>query len=140
MARNIPSAADAAKKWQSGFAGAGAAWQAGIEAVSVAPGQLAVAATPRYLAGVQQNVDKWAARTGSVSLPAWKAAAIAKGPSRLAQGASVGMAKYQARIAAVLEAEKSIIASLPPRGTVEQNVQRSSQFQLEMHRAFASGA
>lgn len=139
MARNIPTAAEAAAKWQTGFAGAGAAWQAGIESVTVAPGQLAVAAQPRYLAGVQQNVGKWAARTGGVSLASWKQSSITKGPSRLASGAQAGMAKYQARIAAVLEAEKSIIAGLPPRGTVEQNIQRSSMFQLAMHQAFQSG-
>jgi hypothetical protein len=139
VARNIPSAAEAAAKWQSGFAGAGAAWQAGIEAVNVAPGQLAVAAQPRYLAGVQNNVGKWAARTGNVTLAQWKAASVAKGPSRLAQGASVGMAKYQARIQAVLDAEKSIIAGLPPRGDAIQNIERSRQFQLAMHQAFQSG-
>lgn len=139
MARPIPSAADAAARWQSGFAGAGANWQAGIEAVSVAPGQLAVAAQPRYLAGVQNNVGKWASRTGGVSLAQWKAAAVAKGPSRLAQGAQVGAAKYQQRIAAVLDAEKSIIAGLPPRGDAIQNIERSRQFQLAMHQAFASG-
>lgn len=140
MAKNIPSAAEAAAKWQAGFAAAGTAWTDGINNVQVAPGQLAVAAQPRYLAGVQQNVNKWAARTGAVTLAQWKAAATAKGPSRLASGATAGMPKYQARIAAVLEAEKSIIASLPPRGTVEQNIQRSSQFQMALHQAFANGA
>ncbi len=46
------------------------------------------------------------------------------------------MAKYQARIGPVLDAIKSVTASLPPRGTVEQNIQRSSQFQMAMHQAF----
>jgi hypothetical protein len=139
MPRPIPSAADATAKWQSGFAGAGAAWQAGIEAQTVAPGQLAVAAQSRYLAGVQNNVGKWSSRTGAVSLAAWKAASIAKGPSRLAQGAQVGASKYQAAIGRVLEAEKSIIAGLPPRGDAIQNIQRSSAFQMAMHQAFAQG-
>lgn len=140
MARNIPSAAEAASKWQSGFSAAGAAWQAGIDSVQTAPGQLAVAALPRYLSGVQQNANKWASKTGAVTLAQWKAAATAKGPSRLASGATAGMPKYQAQIAKVLDAERSIIASLPPRGTVEQNIQRSSAFQLAMHQAFQSGA
>lgn len=139
MARNIPSAADAASKWQSGFSGAGQAWQDGVNNVQVAPGQLAVAAQSRYVAGVQQNVQKWASRTGAVTLAQWKAAAIAKGPSRLATGAQAGAAKYAQQIARVLEAEKSIISSLPPRGTVEQNIERSRQFQLAMHQAFAQG-
>jgi len=139
MAKALPSAADAAAKWQAGFAAAGTAWQNGINNVTVAPGQLAVAAQSRYLSGVQTNVAKWASKTGAVTLAQWKAAATAKGPSRLASGATAGMPKYQAAIGAVLQAEASIIAGLPPRGTVEQNIQRSSQFQLQLHQAFAQG-
>lgn len=139
MTRAIPSAADAAQRWSAGFGGAGQRWADGIESVTVAPGQLAAAALPRYLAGVQQNAQKWASRSAGVSLAQWKQQAIAKGQSRLASGAQAGMAKYQARIQAVLDAEKSIISSLPPRGTVEQNIQRSSQFQMAMHQHFAQG-
>lgn len=136
MARNIPSAAEAAQRWQQGFGAAGQRWADGIESVSVAPGQLAAAAQSRYLAGVQQNAQKWASRVSSISLAQWKSQAVAKGQGRLATGAQSGMAKYQARIQQVLDAEKSIIAGLPPRGTVEQNIQRSAAFQLQMHQQF----
>lgn len=139
MARAIPSAAQAAANWQAGFGAAGQKWADGINSVTVAPGTLAAAAMPRYLAGVQSNAQKWASRTASVSLNEWKTQAVAKGQSRLTSGAQAGMAKYQARIAAVLDAEKQIIAGLPPRGTVEQNIQRSSAFQLAMHQQFAGG-
>lgn len=139
MARAIPSAAEAASRWQQGFGAAGQRWADGIEAVTVSPGQMAAAALPRYIAGVQTNAQKWASRTASVSLAQWKQMAVSKGQSRLASGAQAGMAKYQQRIAAVLDAEKSIIAGLPPRGTVEQNIQRSSSFQLAMHQQFAQG-
>ena len=136
MARNIPSAAEAAQRWQQGFGAAGQRWADGIESVTVAPGQLAAAAQSRYPAGVQQNAQKWASRVSSVSLAQWKQQAVAKGQGRLATGAQTGMSKYQARIQQVLDAEKSIIGSLPPRGTVEQNIQRSAAFQLQMHQAF----
>jgi hypothetical protein len=139
VARNIPSAAEAAQRWQQGFGAAGAKWAAGVESVTVAPGQLAAAAMPRYLAGVQGNAQKWASRTAGVTLAQWKQQSIDKGQSRLATGAQTGMGKYQSRIQAVLDAEKSIVSGLPPRGTVEQNIQRSSQFQLAMHHAFAQG-
>lgn len=139
MAKNIPTAADAAQRWSQGFGAAGQKWAAGIESVTVAPGQLAAAAQSRYLAGVQQSAQKWASRVAAVSLAQWKQQAVAKGQSRLAGGAQAGMAKYQARIAAVLEAEKSIIAGLPPRGTVEQNIARSSAFQLALHQQFNQG-
>lgn len=137
MARAIPSAADAAQRWQQGFGAAGPRWAAGIEAVTTPPGQLAAAAQGRYISGVQQNVNKWASRVAGVSLAQWKQVSVEKGQGRLASGATSGMPKYQQRIAAVLDAEKSIISSLPPRGTVEQNIQRSSQFQLAMHQAFS---
>lgn len=139
MARSIPSAADAAAAWQQGFGAAGQKWASGIEAVTVAPGQMAAAAQSRYVSGVNANAGKWASRVASVSLAQWKQQAVAKGQSRLASGAQAGAAKYQQRIAAVLDAEKSIIAGLPPRGTVEQNIQRSSAFQLAMHQQFAQG-
>ena len=140
MAKTMKTAAEAAAAWQAGFAAAGTAWTNGINAVQVAPGQLAVAAQGRYLSGVQQNVQKWAANTGAVSLTAWKTAATTKGPARLASGAQAGLAKYQTKIQAVLQAEQTIIASLPPRGTVEQNIQRSSQFQMALHQAFSQGS
>lgn len=139
MARNIPSAADAAAAWQQGFGAAGQRWANGIESVTIAPGQLAAAAMPRYLAGVQANAQKWAANSASVTLAQWKQQSVSKGQARLASGAQTGMAKYQQKIGPVLDQIKSITASLPPRGTVEQNIQRSSQFQLQLHQAFNKG-
>lgn len=139
MAKQIPTAAAAAQKWSQNFGAAGQAWANGIESVQVAPGQLAAAAQARYLSGVQASAQKWATKVASVSLATWKQQAVSKGQARLATGASTGMAKYQTAIQTVLDAEKSIIAGLPPRGTVEQNIQRSSAFQLAMHNQFAQG-
>lgn len=139
MARNIPSAAEAASRWSQGFGAAGQRWADGINAVTVSPGTLAAAAKDRYVAGVNQQANKWASRVAAMTLADWKSQAVQKGQARLAGGAQAGMSKYQQRIAAVLEAEKSIIAGLPPRGTVEQNIQRSSQFQLQMHQQFQNG-
>ena len=139
MARAIPSASDAASRWQQGFGAAGPRWAAGIQAVDTPPGQAAAAQQARYVQGVTTNANKWATRVASVSLATWKQVSVDKGQGRLASGAQAGMPKYQARIAAVLDAERSIISGLPPRGTVEQNIQRSAQFQLAMHQAFAGG-
>ncbi len=139
MAKTPTSAADAATRWQQNFGAAGPRWAAGIQSVTVAPGQLAAAASDRYLAGVQQNVQKFAQRSAAVPLQTWKDISVSKGQSRLAGGAQAGLAKYQAAIEKVLTAQRSIIAGLPPRGTVEQNIQRSSMFQLQMHQAFRAG-
>lgn len=136
MARAIPSAADAAQRWQTGFAGSGPKWQAGIESVTVPPGQLAAAAGARWQANTSAARPKFEANVQRVSLAQWKQDSITKGAGRLATGAQVGMAKYQAQIGPVLDAIKSIVGGLPPRGTVEQNIQRSAAFQLQLHQAF----
>ena len=138
MAKNIPSAADVADRWKTGFGAAGPRWAAGIDAVTTAPGIAAAAAQDRYVQGVNQSAPKWASRVAAVPLQTWKDTSKSKGQGRLASGAQAGLAKYQAQIARVLDAEKSIVAGLPPRGTVEQNIQRSAAFQMAMHQAFQS--
>ena len=138
MARVMPSAAAVAEKWKNNFGAAGAAWAAGIDSVQVAPGVAAAAAADRYVSGVTSNVSKWSSRVAGVSLQSWKDTSKAKGQSRLATGAQAGLGKYQTQIQRVLDAEKTIIAGLPPRGTVAENIARSSAFQLAMHQAFQS--
>lgn len=136
MARTLPSAADAASAWSTGFGAAGAKWAKGIDSVQTAPGIAAAAAKDRYLQGVNASANKWANNTAAVTLQQWKTTAIAKGQGRLQSGAQAGLSKYQAAIGKVLEAERSVIASLPPRGDINANVERSRQFQLGMHAAF----
>jgi hypothetical protein len=136
MAKNIPNAAEVADRWKTGFGGAGQRWAAGIDAVTTAPGIAAAAAQDRYVQGVNASAPKWASRVAAVPLQTWKDTAKSKGQGRLASGAQAGLAKYQTAIARVLDAEKSIVAGLPPRGTVEQNIQRSAAFQMAMHQAF----
>jgi len=136
MAKAMPSASDAAARWSQNFGAAGPRWAAGIDAVTTAPGVAAAAAQDRYIQGVNSNASKWAAKTAAVPLQVWKDVAKTKGQGRLASGAQAGLSKYQTAIQKVLDAEKSIIGGLPPRGTVEQNIQRSSAFQLAMHNAF----
>jgi hypothetical protein len=139
MARRMKTAAESATKWQQNFGAAGPAWSAGIDAVDVSPGQLAVAQGPRYLAGVQNSYEKWAANTGRYPLQQWKDVSKSKGASRLTSGAAAGAAKYATQIQRVLTAQASIIAGLPARGDINANVERSRQFQLAMHDAFKNG-
>lgn len=135
MAKSLPTPSDVAGKWKTNFGAAGAAWSSGISRVDRAPGLDAAAAVDRYVSGVQQNAQKFATRVASVTLQQWQQAA-SNAQGRLAQGAAKGEQKYLAGITRVLQAEQSILASLPPRGDVEQNIARSSQFQRAMHQAF----
>lgn len=138
MARALPTAADAASRWQAGFSAAGPRWAAGIQAVTTAPGVAAAAAVDRYTAGVMASSQKYASRVAAVTLQQWKDVSVQKGQGRLQSGAQAGLAKYQSGIQKVLDAQRSIIPGLPPRGSVAQNIARSSAFQQAMHDAFSS--
>lgn len=133
MAKAMPSASDVAQRWQTGFANAGPRWTAGVNAVDVAPGIAAAAAKDRYLAGVTQNVDKFAANVSRVTLAEWKNLATTKGQARLASGAQAGLPKYQAKIGPVLAAIGQIRDGLPPRGDIMTNLQRMQQMALGLH-------
>lgn len=139
MAKSMPAASDVANRWQQGFANAGPKWTAGINAVDVAPGIAAAAAKDRYLAGVNANVDKFAANVSRVTLTEWKQMATTKGQARLASGAQVGVAKYQAKIGPVLQAIGQIRDSLPPRGDIMTNLQRMQQMALGLHERAQQG-
>lgn len=138
MAKAMPSPQQAAQNWQTGFSNSGQKWAAGINAVTTAPGVLAAAAKPAYLQGVQANVDKWAANVSAVDAASWKQTSISKGQTRLASGAQVGMAKYQAKIGPVLQAIGSIRDSLPARGP-KPNVQRMVEFATQLHQRAQQG-
>jgi hypothetical protein len=138
MAKPIATAAAAADAWKTGFSNSGTKWLAGINAVTVAPGIAAAAAKDRYVAGVTANADKFAANVGAITISDWKTMAAA-GQSRLASGATKGATKYQAKIAPVLTAIGQIRDSLPPRGDIMTNLERSRQLALGLNQRAQQG-
>jgi len=72
-----------ASKWVRGMQNAGESMKAGIQAVSVAPGQIAAARADLYRQKVIEAVDsgRYQAATAAVSLEEWKQAALTKGVS-----------------------------------------------------------
>lgn len=127
------TAASAAASWEQGFAGAGQKYTEGINAVTVAPGQLAANQKNAYVSGVQQNANIWAAKVAAVDLGTWKAAATGVGAQRLATGATKGMPKMQAFMGNFLPQLSSIVGSLPARGSFEQNLQRFNSYATALH-------
>lgn len=127
------NAQQAAANWGTGFAAAGPKYQAGVESVTVAPGQLAAAQKAAYLAGVQNNANIWATRVASVDLASWKNAASTVGAQRLATGATKGQAKMAAFMQAFIPQLQSVVGSLPPRGTFDQNMARSMNYAQALH-------
>lgn len=127
------TAAAASEAWQNGFAGAATKYTAGINAVQVAPGQLAAAQKNLYVANVQAQANVWASRVAAVDINTWKAQATGVGAQRLATGATKGAPKVQAFMTNFLPALQTIVQGLGPRGSFEQNLQRFNSYATALH-------
>lgn len=130
----LKPAADWGTKWNSGMAAAGPAYTDGVNRVTVSPGQLAAANKAGYVAGVNASQDLWASRV-NVPIGDWKNAATTKGAARLASGAAAAQPKYAAAAGKLYSFYQSQLASLPPRGTFEQNLGRFTQLATALHNA-----
>lgn len=114
------------EKWATRLSGATAEISAGIDRVTVAPGQKAAAKKDKWLQNVQASQDKWAARVGAVSLESWKNAAKTIGVQRISTGAQAKKAKFGSFIrefSSHLDALDSKLAGMPDT-TFEQRMQR----------------
>lgn len=124
-----PTAQQAAANWSRGMSNATEKIRAGIQAVTESPTAKAAQATDRYLQGVQQSVasGKMARALNAVTLQDWKNAAIEKGVNRIATGAAQAQSKFAAFMTEFLPYVTAGVAQLPPRGTVDQNIERAVQ-------------
>lgn len=94
MANLDPTKATA--KWVTNLSNATQAITAGVNDVTVAPGQLAARQVNTWLARIQASAQKWAKNVGAVSLQEWQQAMINVGIPRIAQGAQANQGKYLA--------------------------------------------
>lgn len=120
------TASSISDKWANRLSGASAEITAGIDRVTVAPGQKAAAKSDKWLMNVQAAADKWKSRVASVSLEEWKNAAKTVGVPRVAQGAQAKKGKFAAFITEFgshLDALDSKLASMPDT-TFEQRLAR----------------
>lgn len=115
MARRKTTATHAAMKWKDRMGNAGQAISDGVDAVTVAPGKLAAAQKANWLARVTASADKWAARTGAVTLEKWKSSMKDKGIPRIAGGVEMGAANYQTWLESYLPMIQATVAQLPPK-------------------------
>lgn len=129
-----------AAKWNTRAGAAAGDWVTGVQSVTVSPGQAAAAQADVWLANLTNAKTKWQQKLSAMSAQTWIAATVAKGQPRYAQGVTAAQSKYQTAITKVLNAEKTIVASLPARGNVEANIARSAAFQRAMSAAAAGGA
>lgn len=123
----MPTPQQAASKWQAGLSGATQRITDGVNSVTTSPGAAAARQKAAYVAGVQTKADKWAANVGKVSTQDWQQAVIQKGIPRIAQGATASQPKMEAFFGRFLPHMASVVGSLPPRGNIDQNIQRMIQ-------------
>jgi hypothetical protein len=123
----------AAQQWASRLGQATQAYTDGVNSVTVAPGQLAAAAGDRWLANTTNALPRFKANSAAVQLGTWQNAATSKGAPRLASGASAAQPKVEAVFAKLFPAIRSAVGSLPARGDINQNVERSRQFALKLN-------
>lgn len=124
---------DAAQAWVTGMQGAGTKYTAGVNAVKVAPGQLASARADFWAQQVANAKSKFSSNVAKVSLADWQSAAINKGAARLGTGASAAQPKFAAFMTKFIPALTNIVANLPAGGTYEQNKQRFLAFSDALH-------
>lgn len=123
----------AAQDWVNGLSAKTEKAKAGAQAVKMAPGQAAANNKAGYVAGVQQNVDKWARNVGRVTREQWIDAFVNKGVPRMALGAQQAQTKMAAVFQQLFPHIERSVASLPPRGTFEQNKARANAMMDAMH-------
>ena len=109
-------------------------WLAGIQSTSKDQAALAVAAGARYIAAVNEaySSGRWAAGLNRRGTTYWKQRAEAK-QSAYGAGVTAGAPNYAAAAAKLYPAIQNIVSSLPARGDINQNLQRSAGLALALH-------
>jgi len=74
----------------------------------------------------------WARGVARVGTQGWKSASQDKAAS-YGVGINAGAPKFDVAIAKIIAAETNIVGSLPPRGDVNQNIQRAVSVMQQLH-------
>ena len=88
---------DATSKWVSRLSGATAEIQAGVDRVTVSPGQSAVAKFQKWVNAITSAdaQNKWKRNTGALQLSDWQSSMKNVGIPRIAQGAQAKQGKFE---------------------------------------------
>lgn len=118
------TSAQVAAKWSQNTSAAQQSYKDGVNAVQVAPTQVAAQHLDRYINGVNAAVSsgKMAAKLNAVTLDQWKTAAVNKGAPRIALGVQNAVGKFTTFMDKWLpyqEQLKAKIASMPKGGVAE---------------------
>ena len=130
----MKTAAQALARWQAQAGAAAQAWNEGIQSSQKDQAALAAAAQPRYLAGVQDAVanNRFANGVTRRGTGYWKSQSTKKS-ANYSVGYTAGADNFSSAIGKVINAEANLVSALPPRGDINQNLQRSQQMALGLH-------
>lgn len=129
-----------AARWATNLGAATQKITDGVNAVTVAPGQAAARQADVWANNTVASKDKFRRNVGAVSLSDWQQAAINKGIPRIATGATQAQGKFQNFMVAFLPFVHSSVASLPPRGSLDQNIARMTAHVRKMATFSMAGA
>ena len=130
----MKTAAQAAQNWVNAGGRATTAWSDGISSTQKDQAGLAVAQQAALLSNFTQSVTsgRWAAGVQRRGTPYWRSQSLAKS-ANYGTGYTAGAANQASAIAKIINAESAIVASLPARGDINQNLQRANAFALALH-------
>lgn len=128
---NVP-VSTLADRWATAMGASGAKVQAGVQAVTVSPGTAAARQKATYVQNVTAAATRWARNVAAVSLTTWQNDMITKGIPRIGTGATAAKTKFATTLGKILDAERSIVSSLPARGSTQANINRAVAFMTAM--------
>jgi hypothetical protein len=116
-----------AQKWSRNLGNATQDIQAGVQAVTQAPGAKAAANVQGWIAGVQRSQQKWATNVGRVSLASWQNDMITKGLPRIASGASAAEPKMASFMTSFLPHVERVAQQVRamPKGGLQNGIARA---------------
>jgi hypothetical protein len=126
------SAQDVAARWAQNMGSSTAKWKAGVDGVTVAPGQAAARQADVWANNVVASKGKWATNVASVSLQDWKDAMINKGGARIGSGAQAAQGKFADFMTQLLPRIDQVKSALPARGGLDANINRMVAFSRGM--------
>lgn len=132
MAKMTPQ--QLAAKWQAKYGASSEAYKSGVQNVQTNPAQQAILAKDRWIQNLNEAAanGRYEAGLSNVTLSSWQQSCLDKGAPAIQAAARLGAIKVQRAEQEIGPKREAIVASLPARGTLEQNLERSRQMALGM--------